>query len=128
MCYAQEGYVQSSNGGTLGLEQFKTILYSVFAIGLIGLAVGIGENVAKRVLKKRIPKTLENSCPSLELRNFETLGNPSHSLEGKNPILCQKCSSNFMLVLIQLTSESGGILELKKLIFSENGGIMEEMR
>ncbi len=101
MCYAQEGFVQSSDSDSLGLEQLMSLFYSFFAIELIAFAVGICEYVAKSVIKSRSSETLEN---------------PSSSMEGKYPILCQRCSFNFMLILNQVNSESAGILELKNLI------------
>ncbi len=89
MCYVQEGYIQSSNAaGSLGLEQLKTIFYSLLAVeligfvvricenfvkgvsasssSLIGFAIGTLENVAKTVLKARTSETSENSSPSME--------------------------------------------------------------
>ncbi len=53
MCYAQEGYFQSSVSDLLGLEQLKTVLYTLLAIELVGLAIGIGGNIVKRVSVSR---------------------------------------------------------------------------
>ncbi len=121
MCYAQEGHVQSSDTDSLSLEQLKTIFYSLFAIGVIGLTVGIGENAAKRLLNSRSSEALKNSSPSLELRSSEMFGRSSPSLEGKYPVLCHSCSSNVMLILNRMDSESGRILEQKM----ESGGTLE---
>ncbi len=112
MCYAQEGYVHSSDSGSLGLEQLKTVFYLLFTTELIGFVIGIVENVVKRVSVSR---------------GSETLGNSSPSFERNNPFLCQRCSSNFVRVLNQANSESDVILEqLRKMILSDNYDIMEE--
>ncbi len=113
MCYTQEGYVQTSGSDILGLEQLKTLFYSLFAMELIGFAVRIGENVAERVLKSRSTEAGENT---------------SSTLKGKYPILCQRCSSNLMLIPNQTDWESDGILELKNQIFSENIDMREEIK
>ncbi len=86
MCYAQEGYVQSSISDSLGMEQLKTVFYSLLAIELIGFAVGICENMVKRISVSR---------------SSETLGNSLHTFGGKNSMLCQRCSSNFVRILNQ---------------------------
>ncbi len=140
MCYVEEGYVRLSDADSLGLEQLKTIFYSLFAIGMMGFAIAIGEIAVKRLRSSRSSETLENPSPCLESRSSETLRNSLPSLEGKYPIfcqmcsssnLCQRCSSNFMLLLSQMDPESVGILKLKmesgrilalkwELIFPEN--------
>ncbi len=105
MCYAPEGYVQSSVSDSLGLEQLKTLFYTLLAIELIGFVTGILENVTK---------------PVLTLGSSETLEISSFFLERKYPVLCQCCSSNIMLILNQVDSESVGISELKKIFDFEN--------
>ncbi len=111
MCYVQEGYVQSSVSDSLGLEQLKTLFYSLLAIELIGLAIGFVENVVRTVSLSVSSEALVKSSPSFE---------------GRNPVSCQKWSSNFARILNQANSDSEVISELKKLIFSEDCDIMEE--
>ncbi len=134
MCYAQEGYVHSSDSDSLGFEQLKTVFYCLSAMGFIGFAVGIVENIVKSVSASRNSLfgfaigICENAMNRTSMSSSsETLENSSASFKGKNPILCHKCSS-IMLILNQVDSESELTLQLKNLIFSENCDIKDENR
>ncbi len=122
MCYAEESG-RSSVSESLDLEQLKTVFYSLLAIELMGFAVGITENVVKRIYVSRSSLIgfaigiAENVVKRVSAsRSSETLDSFTSTFEGKNPIFCKSCSSSFVQILNQANSESEVILELKKLI------------